>query len=96
MGIDTEYDEDPMHVTQSAGQRSNNVLELHLGERTMSSLARMAFVAGICATTSLVCLIGLWAVYTQTQIIKDGYNRVRVQVQELQENQNAVHPARSE
>lgn len=89
--------EDPVEIKQIAGELSAQKVEIHLGERSMAMLSRMAFVAGICATVALVSLIGLWAVYTQTQIIKDGYNRVRVRLEALEQKEqgNAVQPERS-
>ncbi len=99
MPSETECDEPSdmtgLRLMQVAGESSAQKVEISIGDKTMSSLARMSFVAGICATTSLVCLIGLWAVYTQTQIVKDGYNRVRVQIEQLKEQRHAL-PADSQ
>ncbi len=82
MGTETEYDDpDPPVVCQTAGYRSAQRLEINLGERSLSMVARASFVSGICAAICVFCAGVAWWSITEHRVTQSKYDSINAKLE---------------
>lgn len=64
--METEYDY-PV-AAQVAGERSNQRIEIHLGERAMAMISRHSFIAGVCCAICVFCAGVAWWSITEHRV----------------------------
>lgn len=87
--METEYDEDPIVASQTAGDRSAQQFTINLGERSIATVSRASFVAGACGMLCIVCAGIAWWSITTSMVILNHQTKIEARLESL-EKDNAV------